>query len=263
MNQDLLAIGQFARLCRLSVKQLRHYDELGLLRPAQVDPSSGYRYYRADQARAALSIGLLRSLDVPLAAIGQVLAGAATVDVLGEVRDRLEADLLRRRRTLAVLDRVLAQGMPPVEVALVREPARRVVVVGDATPPEDIPSTTERCVVRLLAALSGADRAPGNPLIGLFPLDLAQHVIVAVAAEVDGDIPGTTPEVLAGGVFACASHVGPYEQLPLTAHGLLAWSGKRGHTPTGRLREIYLSDPHDTPPEQLVTRLMIRVEDPA
>jgi hypothetical protein len=63
MDAALMPIGGFARLCRLSVKRLRHYDDLGLLRPAWVDPDSGYRYYRADQAREALSIGLLRSPD--------------------------------------------------------------------------------------------------------------------------------------------------------------------------------------------------------
>ncbi|MFD0684136.1 MerR family DNA-binding transcriptional regulator [Actinomadura fibrosa] len=70
MSDDLLPIGRFARLCRLSVKQLRHYDDLGLLVPARVDPASGYRYYRPAQARDALSIGLLRSLDVPLPMVG-------------------------------------------------------------------------------------------------------------------------------------------------------------------------------------------------
>ncbi|WP_345407311.1 MerR family DNA-binding transcriptional regulator [Nonomuraea salmonea] len=70
MDEELLPIGRFARLARLSVKQLRRYDELGLLRPAHVDEATGYRYYRAAQARQALSIGLLRSLDVPLAVVG-------------------------------------------------------------------------------------------------------------------------------------------------------------------------------------------------
>ncbi|MDQ1012426.1 DNA-binding transcriptional MerR regulator [Streptomyces sp. V4I23] len=45
MQDGLLTIGRFARLCRLSVKQLRHYDEMGLLAPARVDAGSGYRYY--------------------------------------------------------------------------------------------------------------------------------------------------------------------------------------------------------------------------
>lgn len=73
MDEELSPIGQFARLGRLSIKQLRHYAELGLLVPAYVDEHTGYRYYRHKQARDALSIGLLRSLDVPLAVIAQVL----------------------------------------------------------------------------------------------------------------------------------------------------------------------------------------------
>jgi DNA-binding transcriptional MerR regulator len=119
MDQELMPVGRFARRCRLSVKQLRHYDELGLLRPAWVDPDSGYRYYRAEQGREALSIGLLRSLDVPLPAIGQVLAGRDVVAVLGAVKDRLEADLVRRRRMLATLqagpDRGPAAGRGPAD----------------------------------------------------------------------------------------------------------------------------------------------------
>ncbi len=43
VSDDLLPIGRFARLCRLSVKQLRHYDDLGILSPAWTDPASGYR----------------------------------------------------------------------------------------------------------------------------------------------------------------------------------------------------------------------------
>ena len=63
---DLLPIGRFAKATRLSVKALRHYDELGLLRPAFVDPSSGYRYYRPAQANQAEAIRILRSLEMPL-----------------------------------------------------------------------------------------------------------------------------------------------------------------------------------------------------
>ena len=46
---DLLSIGRFSRLSGLSVHALRHYDELGLLRPAEVDPETGYRRYASDQ----------------------------------------------------------------------------------------------------------------------------------------------------------------------------------------------------------------------
>jgi hypothetical protein len=54
MDEALLPIGQFARLGRLSIKQLRHHDELGLLVPAYVDEHTGYRYHRHEQARCAV-----------------------------------------------------------------------------------------------------------------------------------------------------------------------------------------------------------------
>jgi DNA-binding transcriptional MerR regulator len=73
-HADLMPIGALARLSRLSVKALRHYDAEGLLPPARVDPGSGYRYYRRDQVRTAAAIALLRSLDVPLATIRELLA---------------------------------------------------------------------------------------------------------------------------------------------------------------------------------------------
>jgi DNA-binding transcriptional MerR regulator len=261
MDQELMPVGRFARRCRLSVKQLRHYDELGLLRPAWVDPDSGYRYYRAEQGREALSIGLLRSLDVPLPAIGQVLAGRDVVAVLGAVKDRLEADLVRRRRLLATLNRVLTEGLPRAEVRLTGEDARRVAVTSAVGSVEEIGPVTSDCVTRLGQALAAAGQQPRGPLLGLFPLDLTDQVTVRVAAEVDQDVAGTAGEVLGGGRFAVATHVGPYDQLSLTAHALLAWIGEHGHTVGGALREVYLSDPQRTAPEQLVTHLMIKLEE--
>jgi DNA-binding transcriptional MerR regulator len=261
MDNELMPIGRFARRCRLSVKQLRHYDELGLLRPAWVDPDSGYRYYRAEQARDALSIGLLRSLDVPLPAIGQVLAGRGVAEVLGAVRDRLEADLARRRRMLATLNRILTQGLPRAEVQLTREEPRRVAVISAAGTLEEIGPVTSDCAARLGQALAAAGGQPRGPLIGLFPLDLTEQVTVTVAAEVDEDVPGTSRDVLGGGLFAMVTHIGPYEQISLTAHALLAWIGEHGHAIGGGLREVYVSDPRRTAPDQLVTHLMIKIEE--
>jgi DNA-binding transcriptional MerR regulator len=71
---DLLSIGQFARLAGLSVGALRHYDELDLLRPADVDPFTGYRRYRSEQLETARVIGRLRELEMPLDEIREVLA---------------------------------------------------------------------------------------------------------------------------------------------------------------------------------------------
>ncbi|MFI7149507.1 MerR family transcriptional regulator [Nonomuraea sp. NPDC050022] len=352
MDDDLLPIGQFARLTRLSVKQLRHYDEIGLLRPACVDTATGYRYYRAAQARTAMSIGLLRSLDVPLPVVGQVLAG--TEGALESVHDSLEAELARRRRTLASLERVIADGLPATQVRIVTEPAHRVALVRErATGPADIARATTAAMSRLTAglphgpatrsdtgtatdtdtdagnatgsfagtdpahsgatpsttpsampsamsgtmsgtapsansspalsvtpsaapgsrpttadthpALPGGGAAVGGPrLIGLFPVDLTDDFDVSAALVLaDGWHAGggAQVDVLPGGTFAAATHLGPYDQISLTAHAVLAWCAERRHPIRGPIREVYVSDPAHTPPDQLITHLMIPLED--
>lgn len=71
---SLIPIGRFSRITRLSIRALRRYDEMGVLQPAWVDPSSGYRYYRLGQARDAEAVRILRGLDMPIAQIREVLA---------------------------------------------------------------------------------------------------------------------------------------------------------------------------------------------
>jgi DNA-binding transcriptional MerR regulator len=71
---DEVSIGEFARRSRLSVKALRLYDELGVLVPDRVDQASGYRYYDVAQVETARHVAMLRQLDLPLAAIRELLA---------------------------------------------------------------------------------------------------------------------------------------------------------------------------------------------
>lgn len=91
MGDERLSIGRFGRLCGLTVEALRHYDELGILRPAHVDPATGYRRYTADQLGEARAIARLRSLDVPLAKVAAYLA-AASPDAARGVLERHLAD---------------------------------------------------------------------------------------------------------------------------------------------------------------------------
>lgn len=89
---DLMSIGRFSRLTGLTVKALRLYDRLGLLQPAVVDLSSGYRYYSPSQMHVARAICLMRSTRMPLADIQALLD---TDD-----RERLEERLAQHRRSI-------------------------------------------------------------------------------------------------------------------------------------------------------------------
>jgi DNA-binding transcriptional MerR regulator len=61
-----VTIGEFSTMTRLSRKALRHYHDLGLLEPAEVDPATGYRYYDTAQVEVARLIRRFRDLDMPV-----------------------------------------------------------------------------------------------------------------------------------------------------------------------------------------------------
>ena len=113
---DLLPIGRFARLTGLSIGALRHYDELDILRPADVDRFTGYRRYRRDQVETARLIARLRDLEVPLDEIRLVLAADDPADQRRRVeahRARIEARVNRLQRVMHVLGQ-LSKGREPL-----------------------------------------------------------------------------------------------------------------------------------------------------
>ncbi|MFD5158770.1 MerR family transcriptional regulator [Streptomyces hawaiiensis] len=111
----MLTIGAFAKACRLSPKALRLYDELDLLRPARVDPDTGYRYYAAGQLEKARLVAWLRRLGMPLAEIRRVclLHDRDSTAAAREVRAywaRIEAETAVRRDLAAFLVDHLTTG---------------------------------------------------------------------------------------------------------------------------------------------------------
>ncbi|MBB4911908.1 MerR family transcriptional regulator [Actinophytocola algeriensis] len=102
---ELLTIGEFARASRLSAKALRLYDELGLLRPAVVDPFNGYRRYSPDQLETARVVAWLRRIGMPLAEIRAVVAmpGDQAAEAVAGYWRQVEADTDDKRQLAAVL----------------------------------------------------------------------------------------------------------------------------------------------------------------
>jgi DNA-binding transcriptional MerR regulator len=111
---DLMSIGRFARLSGLSVHTLRHYDDVGLLSPALVDPANGYRRYRREQLERARHIQALRWIDLPIEQIQVVLAdpdGDTARQLLRRHRRRLELARSRLSDRLADVDHYIEKGI--------------------------------------------------------------------------------------------------------------------------------------------------------
>lgn len=106
-DDDWLSIGAFAALTGLTPKALRLYDKRDLLRPASLDPESGYRRYSNEQVADGTLIAMLRAIDMPLAEIATVLAAepAARSGIVGRYWYRVERDLDEYRSVVRRLRR--------------------------------------------------------------------------------------------------------------------------------------------------------------
>jgi DNA-binding transcriptional MerR regulator len=127
---ELTSIGEFARRSRLSPKALRLYDRLGLLRPARVDPDSGYRWYAPGQLDQGRLIAGLRDLGLPLAEIGPILAldGPAAAERIAQRWGDAEAGHQGRRELARhLLDRLDGKESTMYDVGTRDLPARQVL----------------------------------------------------------------------------------------------------------------------------------------
>jgi DNA-binding transcriptional MerR regulator len=129
-------IGEFAELCGVSAKTLRFYDEFGVLRPASVDPRTGYRRYLPQQLEQMASILALKNLGVPLAQVGALTAkGTGSADrraVLSNLKRTVEHSIQSAMQSLnwinAALDD-LDTDQSPISVIVKRRPAVRVASI--------------------------------------------------------------------------------------------------------------------------------------
>ena len=69
----MLKIGDFSKLSRISIRMLRHYDEIGLLKPGKVDAFTGYRYYEESQLLDAERIQVLKNMGFGLSVIREIM----------------------------------------------------------------------------------------------------------------------------------------------------------------------------------------------
>ena len=94
----MLRIGEFSKLSRVSVRMLRHYDDIGLLKPAEIDGFTGYRYYREEQLFIAGRITALKDMGFALANIVRILE-------IYDDKEKLDNYLLARQEKLAALSK--------------------------------------------------------------------------------------------------------------------------------------------------------------
>ncbi len=261
----LVPIGRFSEMTRLSVKALRLYDRNGLLKPAHVDPASGYRYYKLGQANRAEAVRILRSVEMPLDEIKEIL-GTEDLDLVRKQlmahRERLAEKLATHERMLAYLETLIErkEGIMPYDVQITDVKPQLVAATKKHTNLRQIGDDIAAGFGALTHQLGREGAAPTGPPFIIYhsvideetdgPIELCVPVAKRLASG--GDVYGRDVE---GGSVATTVHHGPYEQIAAAYHTLTGWISDHGHEIAGPPREIYLNDPHTVAPEQLLTRV--------
>jgi DNA-binding transcriptional MerR regulator len=271
----MYTIGEFAAIGRVSVRMLRHYDAIGLLRPARVDERSGYRSYSDAQLSGLLLIVELRQLGIGLDAIAAVLASAdqrpALSAVLRQRRGELEAGIADDRSRLDRLQRRLRilEGTETMSAPVEYRPLEAVTVYAvSGTAPGMGPELVGPMVGPLIGSLDQALEAAGRPI--LEPSVFWYEARDDERLEVHISYPAETPpqpgdgydvvELPAVPLAATLLHRGDMSGIGDSWMALTEQLVEDGYRIVAPTREVYLQATGHIPGPDWVTELQAPVE---
>ena len=251
----MLSIGDFARLGRISVRMLRHYDGIGLLVPARVDPVTGYRWYDAAQLSRLNRVLALKDLGFSLDQVRSMVDDEVGVDELrgmlrlrhAELVEQISADrerlarVERRLRTIEKEGTMSEQEYVVKQLEGLRVAARTTVVESMEKVGEVVGPNFEALVDRL--------GAPAGPAVAFYDVHEDGSVAASSALPYDGgpgegyDIVELPPVPRAATVL----HRGSMDTIGDTWQELVRHVEASGHRATGLAREVYLAMPPGDP----------------
>jgi DNA-binding transcriptional MerR regulator len=243
----LVNIGDFARMTFLSVKALRHYHEVGLLPPAEIDPESGYRRYDVAQVPTAQVIRRLRELGMSLDDVRVVIDApdiGARNDAIGAHLRRMEGQLEQTRATVQSLRLLLDETAPsPIAVSYRVDEPGTALAIGDEIAHDDMFPWLEAAFAELHPAVTHRTAVDGALFSGELMEDEFGEIVALVPGA--GRSGGRVHErELPRVEWAVAVHAGPLEEVDRTYAALGAVVAERAIGVQGPLRENYLSDDH-------------------
>ena len=256
----MLKIGEFSKLCCVSIRMLRHFEELGLLTPEKVDPFTGYRYYTAAQLTTVSTIVSLQRMGLSLAAIGEILEEDSTSQTFEKhieacyqkklkEAEKLQIQLwqlkaagerLRRKEEIMKNYIVIAKELPSCQVASLRDTLSGYTEEG-----------------RLWGQLN-AEIAPQHPKFSTPPFNTATYhdseyretnPDVEVQTAVIGTYQNTahvTFKNLPARLVASVTFTGAYDQITDVNIAAIKWIEENGYRTSGTMFNVYHVGPGDT-----------------
>ncbi len=254
----MFSIGEFARLGTVTVRTLRHYDEIGLLSPAQVDPDTGYRSYCAAQLNQLNRIVALKELGLSLPQVRRLLAGITLDELRGMLmlrRAQLETELQAQQSQLlgveARLSYIEREGtMPADDIVVKKLPAQGVVVITQEAPgfgPENLVPVVNRAEEQFTQLRIRDLVKEAGPFLIFYEGEPGHDLTVSLAlpvAEPPAELPGPARYLVLPEVQEAAVTVrsGPAASIfPFVYHDLARWAEEHHYHAAGPGREVWVN----------------------
>jgi DNA-binding transcriptional MerR regulator len=277
MNGDaMLNIGEFARLGQVSPRMLRHYDEIGMLRPEQIDPSNGYRRYGAHQLSRLHRILALRDLGFTLEQIRDVLEENPPVEQLrgmlrmrqAQIEQTVDEEQERLRRVEAHLRALEGSNTVDVQDIVIKptQPIRVAQVAAEKLTHADIGPAFGRLLPEVLAHLESVGAKPG--ISAAYYEDqngtaedgnITLHAGFEIGEQDVPDSGRVTVVDLPVVEVASVVHRGAMDGINASWEALVRWTEDSGYRLAGDCRELY-HEWHEEDPARHVTELQQPIE---
>ena len=275
-NGMRLKIGAFARIGQVSVSALRYYDEVGLLRPVEVDRWTGYRYYSFDQLGMLNRLLALKDLGLSLEQIRQLLGEELPAEqikgMLRLKRAELQAQAAeiqeRLARVEARIEQIEMEGkMPDYEVVVKKVEPVRVALLRDVVPSmEVVGKTFDRLFDEVIEHVESSGGQIGEPPTALWyedPMSRPEDIKVGIAIPTESavedservrieDLPGVDS-------MASVVHRGPFSTLGSAYEAIGRWLEQSGYSVVGPSRELNLEYERDGDQSKYVTEIQFPV----
>lgn len=255
----MFKIGAFSQLTGVTIKTLRYYDRVGLLKPAKVDPFTGYRYYTAAQIDRLNRILALKDLGLSLDEVARVLLeNPSASEIRGMLRlkraqlqQTIDEEQARLQRVEARLRQIEREGQMPVHEVVLREVAAQdVLAYREIVPgPREIPPL----IMQVVGAAQACGVQPAGPCLALYhhgeyrehdlDIEVAIPVADAAPAAVPLDGKGTLQRrtLPAAQVASTLCRMESQADIYAANHDLGNWIAENGYRlADGPSREVYV-----------------------
>ncbi|MBW4631626.1 MAG: MerR family transcriptional regulator [Iphinoe sp. HA4291-MV1] len=267
----MLKIGDFSKLSHVTVKALRLYDQLGLLKPSHVDHFTGYRYYLADQLPRLNRILAFKDLGFSLEQIAKLLnENLSSAEIRGmlrlkqaELQRLVEEEQTRLLRVEARLKQIEQEDtMPNYEVVLKTVEPIKVASIREILPNY---ASIGRLYSELLEYFKQHKVKEGDYWGAIWhdPVYKESDVDGEAVISFEGEIPSTERlkvyELPVVEKMATVVHNGSYSSINQAYAALPAWIETNGYKIIGSNREVYIVGGHEQDNESYVTEVQFPI----